>query len=496
MITQNINVTITGGTAPYSYVFSSSVPCVQFTPMTGSVATNVISNVEITYDTQVCVDNAVLTVTIIDANGCQAQASVPVTTTCDDLTVLPITFTPPYTFSAAVTHPSCGTSTINWQYDTVTFEEDSLTNTNMTSTLTLKLKSGATSIPVNTPIVANVTSCFGCQASQTYLFSLCQPVASNFSLPMSCVDNFFQSALTAPPQPTGCSGVTIDWSTIQFQALANFIVVRNNPATGQLYPNGGFQVYTPVTTTPGLYSIGYTVKTTDGVTSTQGTISLIVVPCGEQLELFIPNYVTTIDCDTQEAGDILSIPLADKIVTGGSVVIDWNTFTILGSPAPIATTIVLRQDLLGNYFIDYTIPTLGPSVLVDSFQWYVCSTSGYCAGAGVYTVNLQCADAPTTFPDEFCASCSEPVVMDVLTNDVPTGSPLQPSTVTVVTAPTKGVISNPLDGTLIYTALLGQVGTDTFTYTVTNLAGITSEPETVDIEITCAGEDAVLSVCN
>lgn len=199
---------------------------------------------------------------------------------------------------------------------------DTLTSSNMSSTLTLKLREGNTSIPINSPITANVQSCFGCPATETYLFSLCQPQALNMSLPMSCVNNFFQSALVAPPQPVGCSGATIDWSTIQFQSLPNFIVVRTNPNTGQLYPNGAFQIYTPTTTTPGTYTIGYTVKTTDGITSTQGTIVLLITPCGEQLQLFLPNFVTSIDCETQEEGDVLSIPLAGKIVAGSGVEID------------------------------------------------------------------------------------------------------------------------------------------------------------------------------
>lgn len=494
MITQNITATIIGGTAPYSYTFSSSLPCVSFNPRIGVSQTGIISGVQITYDTIPCADSVDLTLTVIDANGCLRQVDVPVNTTCGDLDVLPITFTPPYTFTANVTHPGCGTSNISWSYDTVAFEVDTLTSSNMSSTLTLKLREGNTSIPINTPITANVQSCFGCPATETYLFSLCQPQALNMTLPMSCSGNFFQSALSAPPQPIGCSGVTIDWSTIQFQQLYNFIVIRNNPNTGQPYPNGGFQVYTPVTTTPGNYSIGYTVKTNDGVTSTQGVINLIVVPCGEQLELFIPNYVTSIDCDTDLEGDILSIPLSDKIISGSNVVIDWNTFAVLGTPTPISGSITLRQDLLGNYFIDYEIPAL--TNLVDSFMWYVCSTSGYCAQAATYTVNLQCADPPTAEDDEGCVSCGETLTLDLLANDIALGSPLQPNTLTIVTSPTKGVINNLLDGNITYTPLAGQQGVDTFTYTITNLAGIVSNEATVTVEITCAGEDTFISVCN
>lgn len=113
MITQNITATIIGGTAPYSYTFSSSLPCVSFNPRIGVSQTGVISGVQITYDTIPCADSVDLTLTVIDANGCLRQVDVPVNTTCGDLDVLPITFTPPYTFTANVTHPGCGTSNIS-----------------------------------------------------------------------------------------------------------------------------------------------------------------------------------------------------------------------------------------------------------------------------------------------------------------------------------------------------------------------------------------------
>lgn len=129
-------------------------------------------------------------------------------------------------------------------------------------------------------------------------------------------------------------------------------------------------------------------------------------------------------------------------------------------------------------------------------MWYVCTTTGYCALAATYTVNLQCVDAPIATNDEACVACGESVTIDVIANDLPFGAPIQPTSVTIVTAPTKGTIINPLDGTIIYTPLAGQTGTDTFTYTVSNLASQVSNEATVTIDITCAGEDAFISVCN
>ncbi len=62
--------------------------------------------------------------------------------------------------------------------------------------------------------------------------------------------------------------------------------------------------------------------------------------------------------------------------------------------------------------------------------------------------------------------------------------------------PIKGVVVVPGNGTVVYTPNSGQTGADTFTYTVQNASGETSNEATVTVNIACAGEDTTILTCS
>src|SRR5262245_32929522 len=86
---------------------------------------------------------------------------------------------------------------------------------------------------------------------------------------------------------------------------------------------------------------------------------------------------------------------------------------------------------------------------------------------------------PMTNDDWSDTDGNTPVVVSVLANDIDFGGKLVASSVRVTTAPSQGAANANADGTITYTASGDFTGTDTFKYTVSDTAGLTSNPATV-----------------
>src|SRR5262249_46563971 len=91
---------------------------------------------------------------------------------------------------------------------------------------------------------------------------------------------------------------------------------------------------------------------------------------------------------------------------------------------------------------------------------------------------------PTANPDSATTIGTTPVAINVLANDTdPTGF-LVPGSVTVTSGPSHGSVTvNPTTGQVTYTAFAGFLGTDRFSYTVTDNFGMTSDPATVTVGV-------------
>src|SRR5262249_61606281 len=87
---------------------------------------------------------------------------------------------------------------------------------------------------------------------------------------------------------------------------------------------------------------------------------------------------------------------------------------------------------------------------------------------------------PPPNPDPATTFGPPPAAISVLANDTdPTGF-LVPGSVTVTSGPSHGSVTvNPTTGQVTYTAFAGFLGTDRFSYTVTDNFGMTSDPATV-----------------
>ena len=121
----------------------------------------------------------------------------------------------------------------------------------------------------------------------------------------------------------------------------------------------------------------------------------------------------------------------------------------------------------------------------------VCDVGDACEGddaSGDDDMDGICNDSepPTTVDDAGRVAAGGSVEIDVLANDTAGGSAIDATTVTIVDAPAAALGSvsvDPVTGEVTFTAAAGAVGPITFTYTVDDVDGRTSEPATVTIAL-------------
>ena len=91
--------------------------------------------------------------------------------------------------------------------------------------------------------------------------------------------------------------------------------------------------------------------------------------------------------------------------------------------------------------------------------------------------------APVANNDAATTNQTKPVTINILANDTDADSTINPATLAINTNPTNGIIQLNQDGTVTYTPNATFVGTDTFTYTLTDTGGLTSNTATVNITV-------------
>ncbi len=93
---------------------------------------------------------------------------------------------------------------------------------------------------------------------------------------------------------------------------------------------------------------------------------------------------------------------------------------------------------------------------------------------------------PIAVDDLIMTTESIPVNFNVVANDTDANGTVAPETVSIITFPDNGTVTNNWDGTVTYTPDLGFRGKDTFTYTVKNNLGRTSRVAEVTVDVTGA----------
>ncbi|MEJ8282708.1 Ig-like domain-containing protein [Curtobacterium citreum] len=225
------------------------------------------------------------------------------------------------------------------------------------------------------------------------------------------------------------------------------------PAHGDVVvaKDGGY-TYTPTAGYSGPDSFTYTVTDGNGGTDTV-TVTVQVAPLAKD------DAVRVAAGTTYTAGTRATGVLGNDLGTG---------LTVASNTKPAHGELTLDT---ATGAITYT-PADGFSG-TDSFRYTATDTAGAPTTATVtITVN------PTIANDATTTDAGTPVNVDVQHND--RGSDL---VTTIVTGPANGTAVVAEDGTVDYTPTAGFSGTDSFTYTVTDGAEVTTDPATVTVTV-------------
>ena len=96
---------------------------------------------------------------------------------------------------------------------------------------------------------------------------------------------------------------------------------------------------------------------------------------------------------------------------------------------------------------------------------------------------LPVNDPPTAVNDNFTVPGSSPSVLPILANDFDIDSVINPATLAIVSAPSGGGVIVNANGTVTFTPNAGFKGQTSFTYTVSDFEGATSQPATVTVTV-------------
>ncbi|RZV71982.1 MAG: tandem-95 repeat protein [Candidatus Scalindua sp. SCAELEC01] len=185
--------------------------------------------------------------------------------------------------------------------------------------------------------------------------------------------------------------------------------------------------------------------------------------------------VSTADSATTDEDTLITINvIANDYDIDGTV--DPTTVTILSVPNQGTAT----PKVDGT--VDYT-PTTGYAGL-DTFTYTVDDVCGGSSNISTVTVTIDTTNvAPTAVNDPEMTTEDTLVNIDVLGNDTDSDGTIDPTSVAIVSVPTNGTAVAQIDGTVDYTPTTGYTGQDTFTYTVDDNLGATSNVATVTVTV-------------
>ncbi len=237
--------------------------------------------------------------------------------------------------------------------------------------------------------------------------------------------------------------------------------------------DGSF-TYTPFADFSGSDSFSYTVS--DGTSvSDPVSVSLTVIDVNDAPIAIADTYNATEDT-------VLTIDAVLGVLANDTDV-DSTSLTSNISSFPANGTVVLNAD--GSF-------TYTPNANFSGTDSFTYTASDSITTSSVTTVSISVADVPdppTAVSDSFYAS-QETTALDVLANDSTAPDIGQTLTITSVTQGTSGGQVEINGSKINYTAPVGFVGTETFTYTVTDSDGL-SDTATVTIQVEAVADNVL-----
>jgi len=232
---------------------------------------------------------------------------------------------------------------------------------------------------------------------------------------------------------------------------------------------GGANVrYTPAPNFFGTETFTYTLSDGNGGTAT-ATVTVTVNPVNDNPTAVNDSFTVTEDSvnnslnplandsSAPDVGETLTIIAVSAGSRGGTITISEDKLTLIYTPAP---------NVYGTETFTYTISD---------------GNGGTATATVTMTIN-NTNDPPTGVADTVQAYKNTKAVFDVLANDLSDPDPAETLTITAVGTPSNGGTVAIVNGKIEYTPAPNFVGTETFTYTVTDAGGL-SDTVTVTVNV-------------
>ncbi|MCV0393253.1 MAG: tandem-95 repeat protein [Nitrosopumilus sp.] len=245
-------------------------------------------------------------------------------------------------------------------------------------------------------------------------------------------------------------------SVKSFQAPKNGTLIKNIDNTFS---------YSPKLNYFGIDSFKYTISDGNGVTST-ATVTITITPVSDDPPVAKNDSVTTPE-DNSVTIDVLA---NDNDPDGDPITIISTTNGIHGVTSTNGLTVTYSPN--PNYFG------------TDSFTYTISDNKSGTSTATVTITITPVNDAPVAKNDSDTVSEGGSTVTDLANNDSDVDDELDLTSINIITQPANGILTVNNDGTVGYAHDGSETVTDSYTYTINDLAGATSNTATVTITIT------------
>jgi len=251
------------------------------------------------------------------------------------------------------------------------------------------------------------------------------------------------------------------------------IVADANNGTTEIDPVTGVITYTSTGGYVGADTVTYTVNDDEGATSNVGTVNITVTVAPVNQPPVATNDSATTAQDTNAVIDIL----ANDSDSDGTI--DATTVAIVTDVTNGATSIDPATGI-----VTYT-PTAGYNG-ADSFTYTVKDDGGETSNVATVSITIQAPppnEAPVATNDSATTNYETVVTINVVANDSDSDGSIDNSSVVIVTDAQNGVTAVAASGNVAYTPANDFSGNDSFTYTVNDDDGATSNVATVTITV-------------
>ena len=357
-----------------------------------------------------------------------------------------------------ITHPANGTAVVDTN-GTVLYTPDSGYSGTDTFTYTIDDNSGATSNVATVTISISLFNQPPVAADDTVNTLEATTVSINVIANDSDIDG------------------SIDISSLTIINLpANGTAVVDTTGGATIMDISGLIQYTPYPGYSGTDTFTYTIDDDSATTSNEATVTISISPSNQ-------SPVAADDTGNTMEDTMVSINvIANDSDADGTI--DLSTLTIINVPSN--GTAVAYTD--GT--IRYT-PNSGYSG-IDSFTYTIDDDRGVTSNEAKVTITISISNQPPVTADDTGNTLENTLVsINVIANDTDNDGIIDLSTLTIISVPSNGTAVSNTDGSIRYTPDSGYLGIDTFTYTIDDDSGATSNEATVTVTITLPNQPPV-----